>query len=284
MAEYKIGDIETLTGIKAHTLRIWEKRYDLLRPDRSGNSTRTYGDEDLKKLLNIAVLQERGWKISKIAVLTDSQLSKAVIDISADDAPANLVLNLMLQSLSEFDDFKFSRLLDQVVSKEGMHACFMNYLIPFMQRVGILWSAGAISPAQEHFVSNLVREKLIAEIKNLPKSEKKTIDFLLYCPEDELHEIGLLYYEYMLKKKGYRTFYLGVNVPEEALTETIAYLKPQALVTSLISAFEKKDIKGHLDRIFNSFSLPVYLGGSFADQIELEENKKRFRVQSLLSA
>lgn len=283
MLKYKIKDIESLTGIKAHTLRVWEKRYNLFQPERTDTQIRTYSTKDLKKILNISVLYQNGWKISKIAKLSAEEISKNVMELSSTKEVSNAVVSLLIQALIDFDDTRFERVLNNTIAKEGLFHAYVNYILPFLKHIGVMWSVGAIEPAHEHFVSNIIRQKIIISIDQLEPVESKSIDYVLYCPEGEWHEIGLLFYYYRLKKQGKRVFYLGTSVPFDSVIKTIKLLNPKALVSSFVTSIEKERLDKHLVDLRKVFKQKIYVGGRCIDQYEFSKFNDVFHISALLS-
>lgn len=271
MSSYKIKEIEILTGIKAHTLRVWEKRYNLLTPSRTNTKIRTYSDEDLKNLLNIAVLYEYGWKISKIAALNENEIATLVNKETKTIAASSTIVNLLIQSLINDNNFEFERILDESIVKEGFYSTYTENILPFLNRIGILWTTGSINVSQEHFASNLIRQKLISAIDKLETKPINGIDFILYTPEGEPHELSLLFYHYVLKKKGHSVFYLGTNVPEQDLYAIIESVKPKALVTSLVLSSDIENTLSYFKRL-KKLGLPIYGKGWFVEHANLIKN------------
>lgn len=268
MSGYKIKEIEILTGIKAHTLRVWEKRYNLLNPKRTDTQIRTYSDEDLKILLNIAVLYEYGWKISKIAALSATEICTLVEKETKTILASTTVVSLLIQSLIQNRNHEFERILNNSIEKEGFSKTYMDYILPFLNRIGILWSTGSINVSQEHFASNIIRQKLIVSIDKLklPSSEGKS--YVLFTPEGEPHELSLLFYHYLLKERGENVIYLGINVPESDLHAIIHSVQPKALVTSLVRSSDVEKIRTYFNRL-QQFNLPIYGKGWFIEQANL---------------
>ena len=182
MAEYKIKDIEILTGIKAHTIRIWEKRYGMLIPERTDTKIRTYTDADLSFLLNVSLLNKKGLKISKIATMGTTAIHSMVSEIrlnsSRDNAEEKLILALL-----ELDEKLFRNTLNDLIKNKGLEDTFTAHLIPFLDRIGVMWLVNSITAAQEHFISNLIRQKVITEIDKLTIPPKNKESVLLYLPE-----------------------------------------------------------------------------------------------------
>lgn len=214
MAVYSIRELEKLSGIKAHTIRIWEKRYNLIEPHRTHTNIRYYTDNDLKKILNVAVLNRHGIKISSIAKLNDTELKEEIIRVSFSSSSHNTVIDSMVLSMIDLDEYKLEALIDKSIQKVGFKRTLIQVLFPFLDKIGILWQSGHIYPSQEHFVSNLIRQKIIAATDHIsnafnPKGKK----FLLLLPEGEWHEITLLFSQYLIKESGHEVLYLGQSVP-----------------------------------------------------------------------
>lgn len=283
MADYKIKDLENLSGIKSHTIRIWEKRYELLSPNRTQTKIRTYTDSDLVKLLNISILNENGWKISKIASLSETDLTNQVSKVALDAASNSAVVNLFIKSLTTLDGALFSRVFDNCINKESLTATYENYLIPFLKRIGVMWLVGSINAAQEHFISSLIRQKVIVAIDRLKETEKTVPDFILFCREGEWHELGLLYYCFRLKEKGYSVLYLGQNLPVDAVQEVVSSMQfiPK-VVSSFVSPVDE-DMLAYLKNIQEKVNTKLYVGGAQTDNLKLKQEKNIFDVKKLFS-
>lgn len=283
MAEYKIKDLENLSGIKAHTIRIWEKRYELLSPSRTQTKIRTYTDADLVKLLNISILNENGWKISKIASLNETELTSQVSKVALEKASNSAVVNLFIKSLSTLDGPLFSRVFDSCVNKESLTATYENYLIPFLNRIGVMWLIGSINPAQEHFISCLIRQKVIVAIDQLEEKDKSVPDYILFCREGEWHELGLLYYYFRLKEKGYSVLYLGQNLPVEAVKEVVSSMNPKPCVVSSFVSPVDEDMLHYLEKTQKRIKTKLFVGGAQTDTLLLKEVKDVFDVKTLFN-
>lgn len=243
MAVYSIKDLERLSGIKAHTLRIWEKRYELLEPKRTDTNIREYCDDDLKRILTVSILNKNGYKISKIVALSDQQRNDLVLKInnqkqkSLDNAFDQLILFTL-----ELDEEGFNNVFQELIKEKGLEKTFEEIIFPFLDRIGVLWQVGSIIPAQEHFISNLIRQKIITAIDQTPYPGNKEIKAILFLPEHELHEFGLLFYQFVLKKNGIRTIYLGQSVPFDDILITVSKFKPDYTVSSWISSVDVNHI------------------------------------------
>jgi DNA-binding transcriptional MerR regulator len=280
VSSYKIKEIEVLTGIKAHTLRIWEKRYDLLTPSRTDTKIRTYSGDDLKTLLNIAILYESGWKISKIAALSNEEVNALVQKETKVASGSNTIVNLLIQALIDNNSFEFERCLDIAIKEDGFYKTYLESVLPFLSRIGILWTTGSINVSQEHFASNLIRQKLISAIDRLDTPKSDNVEFILYTPEGEPHEMSLLFYHYMLKKKGYSLIYLGVNVPESDLYNIIESVQPRALVTSLVRSNDVESTLTYFENLKN-LGLPIYGKGWFVEHANLIQKGIIIDIQDL---
>jgi len=261
MADYKIKDLEILTGIKAHTIRIWEKRYGLVSPERTDTHIRTYCDKELGILLNVALLNKSGIKISKIATMSPSQISKKVLELNTNSSIDGSTEKLIL-ALLELDEYLFKETLQKLIDKQGLEKTFSDSLIPFLDRIGVMWLAKTINTTQEHFISNLIRQKVISEIDKLPLPQSKDAPIMLFLPEHEWHELGLLFYQYILRNKGIPTIYIGQSLPYDSLIECIEQVNPKALVTSLLTSVDEKFITSYFKQLKKeSKGLPIYGGG-----------------------
>lgn len=284
MAVYSIKDLEKISGIKAHTIRIWERRYQLIDPQRTTTNIRYYNDDDLKRILNVSILNQNGFKISKIAEMSEAQLRERVIDLCLDTRNTDVQIESLLVAMLELDESKFANVLTNSIIKSGFESTVETILFPFLDRIGILWQAGTITPAQEHFISNLIRQKLIVAIDNemqnfIPKADKRIVFFL---PENELHEIGLLFYSLIARKEGYNVVYLGASVPIDDLKSVTETLTVDALFTSFVGARKKEELDELLEYIAEAVpKYPIYVTGL---QIKELQPKLTRRYKCITSA
>ncbi len=281
MGEYKIKDLETLTGIKSHTIRIWEKRYGILTPERTETKIRTYSDTDLTEILNVAILNKNGWKISHIADLPSIERKNKVIDIHSN-GKADIHFEKLLLALIELDEGVFHETINYLFDKYGIEETFSNHLVTFLERIGIMWITGTIQPSQEHFISHLIRQRLIAATSGLPIPKKDSPKVLLFLPEHEWHEISLLFYHYILRSKGVHSFYLGQSLPYDALIECVQKLKPKAILTSILTATDDKYYFNLFKKMKEDVGdIPIFSGGY---QMKLEGEKLKKLVTSVETA
>lgn len=257
MAVYSIKELEKLSGIKAHTIRIWEKRYGLIDPHRTNTNIRYYTDEELKKILNVAVLNRNGIKISNIARLNDLELKEEIMRVSSSSASHSTLVDSMVLALIDMDRYKFEALIEKSISKLGLKTTVIEVLYPLLDKVGILWQSGDVYPAQEHFATNLIRRKIIAATDRLsntfnPKGKK----FILLLPEGEWHEIGLLFAQYLIKEANHEVLYLGQSVPYRDVLALGASKQFDYLLVSFITPMPEFDLLVYLKD----------LGGAFPDK------------------
>lgn len=234
MGIYSIKELERLSGIKAHTLRIWEKRHNIITPSRTDTNIRYYDDDDLKKIINISILKKSGLKIGTIANYSDYQIVEKIEELHKLKSSPQFYQEQLLIAMIDLDEHKFEKLINNLILKHGFDEAISNIIFPFLNKVGLMWLTSNISPAHEHFLSNLIRQKIIVAIDSLPLPDKADAPkVVLFLPENELHELGLLFYNYQLRKGGYRTLYLGQLVPLRDIKNIVHAYKPEALVTAM---------------------------------------------------
>ena len=215
-SKYSIKDLERLSGIKAHTIRIWEQRYEVIKPKRTDTNIRYYNDSDLRKILNVSFLVHHGTKISKVAQLSDAELNQSVLDRASKEKDFSSEVNALNLAMFQFDQDEFDRVFKQCIDTHGEETTFTKVLGAFLEQMGVLWQTQTISVSHEHFVSNLIKQKIYAAIDRVEgKVKKDAKTYLLFLPSNELHEIGLLHIQYVLKKNGQRVIFLGQNTPME---------------------------------------------------------------------
>jgi DNA-binding transcriptional MerR regulator len=287
MGQYKIKDLESLTGIKAHTIRIWEKRYNLLEPNRTDTNLRLYSDKDLQDILLVNLLNRNGYKISKIADLSRIERVSRAEKIQTYDSPETGI-NKLIYSLIEIDELAFDEIIDKLIQEHGIENTFSNFLVPFLERIGVMWLTDSITVAQEHFISMLIRQRLIIEIDKLPSPKEsyyKTA--LLYLPENEWHEIGLLYYHYVIKKSGWRVFYLGQSTPMEGVREICEKKNIDLLVSAWVSNFDSDLVHSHYKQVREFYKGRIAVGGGQAclfDGLDIIKIAKLNDVIDLISS
>lgn len=282
MAIYSIKDLEKLSGIQAHTIRIWEKRYQLVRPKRTDTNIRVYTDEDLKRLLNVAILNNNGLKISKIAQLSDIEVRNRILHLTEDFTKAENQIDALIISMIELNELKFEKILSRLVLQIGFEDTITKIFYPFLHKVGVLWQTGNINPAQEHFITNLIRQKLFVAIDSVLIDElpgKKR--FILFLPEGELHDIGLLYFTYLIKKSGHHVIYLGQSVPFNDLIEVNTLQPSQYLFTSFTTSVVPEMMSSYLSTLSSTFpELQIFVFGSQLSAVDLTKLPNISRLEN----
>lgn len=278
MAVYTIKEIEKLSGIKAHTIRIWEKRYNLIEPHRTQTNIRYYTDCDLKKILNVAVLNRQGIKISSIARLDEHELKEEIIRVTTTTHSKINYVDALVIAMIELDDYKLQSIIDKSISKTGLKDTVISVLFPFLEKVGILWQAGDVNPVQEHFVSYLIRQKIIAATNALSSTyHREARKFLLLLPEGEWHEIGLLFAQYLLKEAGHEVVYLGQSVPYSDVLAAGSALSFDAILISSTTPQPGFDLMTYLHDLGGAFpDKTIVFYSSSCDKLPLEELGREF--------
>ena len=240
MEMYTMSQVETLTGIKSHTLRVWEKRYDILKPERTDSNIRYYSDAEVRKLLNITILLNNGYRISKINDLSEEDFHEQVLDLGSkfsekyeDD------VNSLIISMLELDETAFNYIFQQNILSNGLMSTMTNLIYPFLNQIGMLWATNKAIPFQEHFISNLIRQKIIAEIDDIIISDVDAPKIVMFLSEKEDHEIGLLLGYFIAKKMGWKVYYLGQNVPLDNIAKLVE-MTGAKIVFSVFTASKKE--------------------------------------------
>lgn len=218
---FSIKDLENLSGIKAHTIRIWEKRYNVLEPMRSDTNIRSYDIRNLQKLLNIVLLHNYGYKISKIATLNQKEMNKLANDIISEKSAKNHAISTFKMAMMNFDQALFFQTYNQLLNEKTFREVFYTVFIPLMQELGFLWQTETITPAHEHFITYLIKQKLLINTEKVQILEPTKTDrvFVLFLPLNEIHELGLMYLNYEILLNGYQTIYLGESIPTSSLMD-----------------------------------------------------------------
>ncbi|MCB0558946.1 MAG: MerR family transcriptional regulator [Lewinellaceae bacterium] len=254
MAVYSIKDLEKLSGIKAHTLRIWEQRYDIIEPRRTKTNIRYYLDEDLKFVLNIALLNKNGIKISKIASMTKKEIAEKVAAISEINFEYGTQLDALTISMIEMDEYKFDRIVNTNIEQLGFERTMLEIIYPFLDKLSVLWLTGSINPVQENFMSYLIRQKIIVAIDNEPLVSGKHVDkFLIYLPEGEKQELSMLFMHYLLKSRRNHVIYIGQDITLADLKDACNIHNPDYIFTMITETFAKEPVQQYVDRLAANF-------------------------------
>lgn len=263
MNAFTIKDLENLSGVKAHTIRIWEQRYSFLKPQRTGTNIRFYSNEELKIILNVALLNKYGYKISHIDKMDMEEMNRNIVSLSYTDAQQERIVKELISYMIDLNLDAFEELLDNNIQSKGIETIINDVIFPFLEKIGILWLTNHINPAQEHLVTNIIRQKLVVGIENTltkPGADKLA---LLFLPEGEHHELGLLYVHYLLKSRGVKTLYLGANVPLEDLNFIVQLKKPAYLYSHLTGAAANFNFEKFFQNLHSGIpDTPVVISGS----------------------
>jgi DNA-binding transcriptional MerR regulator len=248
---FSIKDLENLSGIKAHTIRIWEKRYNVLEPMRTDTNIRYYDLPALQKLLNITLLHNHGYKISKISKLTPDKISILVREIVNEKSVKHHAINAFKMAMMNFDQTLFVNTYNNLLSEKSFREIFYDIFIPLMNEIGLLWQSETISPAHEHFISYLVKQKLLVNTEKIQLLEptKENRVFVLFLPSNEIHELGLMYLNYEIILNGYKTIYLGESVPIESLKDIKKYFDNVTYISYMTVEPSKDEINNYLKEV-----------------------------------
>lgn len=254
MSNYSIKDLEQLSGIKAHTLRIWEQRYKIIAPKRTDTNIRTYDDLDLKLVLNISLLKDHGFKISEISKMSLGEMTHEVITISDQNLNYPDQIQALTIAMLGLDEDRFEKVIGTNILQFGFENTMIHIIYPFLSRIGTLWVTGSIGPAQEHFISNLIRQKIIVAIDGQVNKQQLTAKkYLLFLPEGELHEIGLLFANYIIRARQNKVIYLGQSLPLSELEAVYAIHKPDYIFVAITSSPSNHEVQPYVDKLAQCF-------------------------------
>lgn len=254
MAVYSIRDLEKLSGIKAHTIRIWEQRYGVIAPKRTNTNIRYYQDEDLKFLLNVALLNKNGFKISKISKMSRREVAEKVAAIAEINFDYDTQLDALTISMIEMDEQKFDRIISTNIQQMGFERTMLEVIYPFLDKLGVLWLTGSINPVQENFISYLIRQKIIVAIDKEPVAQGRQVrKFIIYLPEGEKQELTLLFMHYILKSRHNQVLYLGQDISLADLRDACKIHKPDFIFTMISETFAKEPVQRYADKLSESF-------------------------------
>lgn len=282
---FSIKDLENLTGIKAHTIRIWEKRYNLLSPNRSDTNIRNYSSKSLQKLLNITFLNKNGIKISKIAKLEDHEISAQVREIASRTKTEDQAINRFKIAMLNFDQVLFYNTYNSLIETKSFNDIFYDVFLPLLNQIGLLWQTNTITPAHEHFISIHIKQKILLNIERLQLLEPKPLSktFVLFLPDNEIHDIGLLFINYLLRSKGYHSIFLGESVPMESLSGLLNFFDNISFITYFTVAPESDKILGYLNEFSNLFlnnKNKLYILGQKIASLNTEDLPKNVTVSN----
>ncbi len=267
MNSFTISQLQQLSGIKAHTIRIWEQRYNALTPDRSEGNTRSYNNEQLKRLLNIVSLLEEGYKISQLGIMTDQELhgllAQKLQEYTSQENNNEYFISQLIAASMSYDEPHFNAIYNQSVKELGLPGTYNDVLYPMLKRMGLMWGIDSISPAQEHFSSHLIKQKIFSAIETLPKPTDSKRNWLLFLPENEFHEIPLLFSNYLIQTEGHKVIYLGSNVPLETLYKAVDEVKPTDLLFFFVHHINEEDAINYIQMLCDAFkTTKIHIAGN----------------------
>jgi MerR family transcriptional regulator, light-induced transcriptional regulator len=279
---FSIKDIEAVSGIKSHTLRIWEQRYGIIEPKRTPSNIRYYDDDDLKFILNISILNKNGYKISEIAQLSRLEITEVILKLSGRVTSNNdNHIKGLVSSMLSFDEFTFHQIISTNILQQGLEKTLISIVFPFLNEVGFLWQIGSIHPSHEHFASNIIKQKLYVAIDgNVGRFAENRKRFLLFLPEHEQHSIGLLFANYVARSRGHDVLYLGQEVPLADLRNAFLGHTPDYIITMLTSAHLNIDKQSFIEAVSKVWPKAQILlaGNQFAGaELNLPGNTRIFK-------
>ncbi|WP_162126061.1 MerR family transcriptional regulator [Flavobacterium phycosphaerae] len=280
---FSIKDLENLTGIKAHTIRIWEKRYNVLEPMRTETNIRLYDVTNLQKLLNITLLHNHGYKISNISKLSKERIPELVNEIISEKSVKHHAISSFKMAMMNFDQTLFFSTYNRLLSERSFREVFYDVFIPLIQEVGMLWQADTITPAHEHFISHLIKQKLLTnteEVQSVSPSKEDKV-FVLYLPMNEIHELGLMFLNYEILNHGYKTIYLGESVPLDSLKDLKKYFDNIIFVCYMTVEPNKSEVNDYIKKAKKEIleeSSSLWAIGRATESIEKEQLDEKFSI------
>jgi MerR family transcriptional regulator, light-induced transcriptional regulator len=283
MGHYTLYELEKLTGILAATIRVWERRYNILKPQRTETNRRWYDDDDLKRLINISVLYHSGIKISKIAQYSGSELEEKAELLTKNSVKSDIHINSLIVAMLSFNANAVNEILLRSIIDSGFEVTFSSVVFPFLRRIGIMWHTGSANVGAEHFITNILRGRLITAIDALPPAnDPKRRRVIMYLPDNELHELGLLFYSYLIRKSGHEVLYLGQATPFPALKEANEKWHSDIIVTGALSYLSISEPEEYLKNLSSTFkSQKILLAGSLAYEPLIEKYNNVFSIKSV---
>ena len=270
---FSIKDLENLSGIKAHTIRIWEKRYNVLEPTRTDTNIRLYDLASLQKLLNITLLHNHGYKISKISKYPPEKIPQLVREIVSEKSAKSHAISAFKMAMMNFDHTKFFSTYNTLLAEKSFREVFYEVFIPLMTELGLLWQSDTITPAHEHFISYLIKQKLLINTEKVQVLEPTKLDkvFVLYLPMNEIHELGIMYLNYEILDHGYKTIYLGESVPTDSLNDLNKYFDNIIFVSYMTVQPDKEHVNDYVKEIQQTVlkdDSEIWLIGRMVDEIK----------------
>ncbi|EDP69948.1 probable transcriptional regulator, MerR family protein [Flavobacteriales bacterium ALC-1] len=290
--QFSIKDLENLTGIKAHTIRIWEKRYNLLEPKRTDTNIRYYDLASFQKLLNVSYLNNNGYKISKITTIEEEDIPKLVREIASKNDADDHAINALKLAMLNFDQTLFYTTYESLLKEKSFKDIFYDVFIPMLTNIGMLWQTDTITPAHEHFITTLIRQKILVNTENIQSKQDNTSKktFVLYLPDNEIHELGLMFLNYEIVSHGYHSIFLGQSIPLDNLTDIQNYYDDITYVSYFTIKPEKENLNKYIsqfnDLILKQNNSKFWILGQMVSHLDLEDLPTEIRtfnsIQSLV--
>jgi MerR family transcriptional regulator, light-induced transcriptional regulator len=283
MRHYTLYELEKLTGILAATIRVWERRYNIIKPKRTDTNRRWYDDDDLRRLINISTIYHGGIKISKIAKYSESELKEKAEFLTRDTTGSDITINSLIVAMLSLNGNAVNEILLRSIINTGFEETFSNVVFPFLRRVGIMWHTGSVNIGAEHFITNIFRGRLISAIDSLPPAnDQKNKRVIMFLPDNEFHEMGLLFYAYLIRKLGHEVLYLGQTTPFSALAEVNEKWHSDILVTGTLSYLPIPEPQDYLNNLSSAFkSQKILVSGSLADEPVLVNYYNIYPIRSV---
>ena len=262
---FSISQLAQFSGVKAHTIRMWEQRYNALNPQRSEGNTRYYDNSQLTRLLSIVSLMDEGYKVSQLCRLSDLELAQRLKEIQNHNDPKNpeeYYISQMVAAGMNYDECHFEKVFSHCLLKMGMKQAYLRVLYPMVSRMGLLWAQTEFMPGHEHFISNIVRQKFFTALDALPPVGEQGKGWLLFLPENEFHELGLLHAHYLIRASGKKSFYLGANLPFDSLVSSMKQINPDNLLFFMVHNETQERAQAYLDQLHDLFpDKNIYVSG-----------------------
>ena len=284
MTKYSMAQVESLSGIKAHTLRMWERRYDFLNPCRTETNIRFFSDIQLVQLVNFGILLRNGYKISKIEKMPEDQVHDLVNQIlSPSDYTIDQNIREDIQSLTlamlDMDEVRFDEIFKAHLIRKGLLGTVRDLIYPFLHHIGILWNTQKTMPAQEHFISCLIRKKIVSAIDMIPHPPAQAKKIIFFLLEDEHHEIGILLASFIAAERGYKVYYLGQNVPSENIHEVLNITNSDFIMSMFVAPKRDKSLI-QIENVLKTTEVPFLISGNVENFASLIDNERLIHLEN----
>ncbi len=276
---YSMAQIETFTGIKAHTLRIWERRYGFLNPMRTETNIRFYSEEELRKLISVGVLVNNGYRVSVIDKMLSEEIHQLAFELLSKSSKDDDNIKSLTLSMLEMNESAFHEIYQRQILRDGVLSTVTNLIYPFLRQIGILWNTNKAIPAQEHFITNLIRQKIVTAIDTIPIADKSKARIVFFLPEYETHEIGLLLSSFIAKDLGWQVYYLGQDVPTEDVITISDDLNPDLLMTMSVTP-QLHSFTSNMKLIADETRIPLLISGDIQKLKNIETIKGLKLIQN----